>query len=433
MKVRFQKMVLLVTGFLCTLPALAAVEVVTERNELTTDFHFKNVPAPARNDAATSAEFSIVAGRRDGNGGDLDKLHDGQLPRSADAPRENCFFAAGTAGGKLRVDLGRAIEIKQVNTYSWHGGDRGPQVYTLSASNTGKDDWKQVAQVDTRPKSGSAGGQYGVSIADSTDSLGRYRYLLFDIARTEGNDPFGNTFFSEIDVIEAGGPVPEAVTPPASHVEIVEAEGGRYRLAVDTTETPDLTDWTRTELAPVLCKWYPRIVKLLASEGYEAPRKVQIVFSADMQGVAATGGTRVSCAAKWYRQNLKGEARGSIVHELVHVVQQYGLSRRNPHATPTPGWVTEGIADYVRWFLYEPRSHGAEIGKHALAKARYDASYRTTANFLNWVATKYEPQLVTHLNAAARAGIYTEAFWKQRTGHTVQELGDEWKAALVKN
>ncbi|MCX7006898.1 MAG: basic secretory protein-like protein, partial [Kiritimatiellaeota bacterium] len=288
-------------------------------------------------------------------------------------------------------------------------GDRGPQVYTLSAGNNGKDGWKQIAQVDTRPQSGNAGGQYGVSISDSTGSLGRYRYLLFDISCTEKKDPFGNTFFSELDVIEAGGPAPELVALPAGHVEIVETEGGQYRFAVDTSETPDLTDWTHTELAPVLREWYPRLVKLLASEGYAAPRNVQIVFSADMKGVAATGGTRVSCAAKWYRQSLKGEAKGS------------------------PGWVTEGIADYVRWFLYEPQSHGAEISPRAAANARYDASYRTTANFLNWVVTKYDPELVTRLNAAARTGTYTEAFWKQRTGHTVQELTDAWKAALAKN
>ena len=401
--------------------ALAAPQVVSERNELTGDFHFINIPSPARNDAATAAEFSIVA-----------VLHDGKLPRTEDAPGENFFFAAGTSGGKLRLDLGRAIEIKQVNTFSWHAGDRAPQVYALSAGNNGKDDWKKIAQVDTRPASGGAGGQYGVSIADFSGSLGRYRYLLFDISCTEKKDPFGNTFFSELDVIEAGRPAPEPVTQPAGRVEIVETEGGQYRFAVDTTEAPDLTEWAHTALAPVLREWYPRLVKLLPSAGYAAPRNVQIVFSADMKGVAATSGTRVSCAAKWYRQNLKGEAKGSIVHELVHVVQLYGLSRRNPHATPTPGWVTEGLADYVRWFLYEPQSHGAEVSARDAAQARYDASYRTTANFLNWVVTKHDPELVTHLNAAARAGTYTDDFWKQRTGHTAAELADEWKAALAK-
>ena len=412
--------------------ALAAPQVVSERNELTGDFHFKHIPSPARNDAATTAEFSIVEGRRDGNGGELAALHDGKLPRTDDAPGENFFFTAGSSGGKLRVDLGRAIEIKQVNTFSWHSGDRAPQVSVLSAGNNGKDDWKKIAQVDTRPQGAGAGGQYGVSITDSTGSLGRYRYLLFDISCTEKKDPFSNTFFSELDVIAAGGPAPEPVTQPAGRVEIVETAGGQYRFAVDTTEAPDLTEWAHTALAPVLREWYPQLVKQLPSAGYAAPRNVQIVFSADMKGVASTLGTRVSCAAKWYRKNLQGEGRGSLVHELVHVVQQYGLSRHNPRATPTPGWVTEGIADYVRWFLYEPQSHGAEVSARDAAKARYDASYRTTANFLNWVVTKYDPELVTRLNAAARAGTYTDDFWRQRTGHTAAELAEEWKAALAK-
>ncbi|HSQ79505.1 MAG TPA: aminopeptidase P N-terminal domain-containing protein, partial [Candidatus Bathyarchaeia archaeon] len=40
---------------------------------------------------------------------------------------------------------------------------------------------------------------------------------------------------------------------------------------------------------------------------------------------------------------LKGGAKGSVVHELAHVVQNYGVARRtNPSATRTPGWVVEG-------------------------------------------------------------------------------------------
>ena len=65
---------------------------------------------------------------------------------------------------------------------------------------------------------------------------------------------------------------------------------------------------------------------------------------------------------KWFRANLQGEAIGSVVHELVHVVQEYGRARReNPEATRSPGWLVEGLADYIRWFLYEPQSHGADL------------------------------------------------------------------------
>ena len=114
--------------------------------------------------------------------------------------------------------------------------------------------------------------------------------------------------------------------------------------------------------------------------------------------------------------------------ELVHVVQNY-WGRRGQRATPTPGWLVEGIADYGRWFLYEPLSKGAEITKGNLARAKYDASYRVTANFLDWVSQTKDKDIVRKLNAAAREGRYSEQIWKDSTGKTVQELGDEWKKA----
>jgi hypothetical protein len=433
----------------------AEIKVVTERNSndnARSGFTFKNVPAPSQNDAATKATFTLVDGRRGGNGGDLAKLHDGKLPTEEDQPAENFFFGAGTAGGRLLVDLRATVAVKQINTYSWHANTRGPQVYQLyvgDANAAGFDaqpkkgtdpatcGWRLVAKVDTRPAGKEPGGQYGVSIGDSGGLIGKYRYLLFDIARTEETDPFGNTFYSEIDVVDPT--TPPVVAAPAGTVvgeirrETVETAGGTYQIVIDTSETPDLTEWAHRELAPVVREWYPKLVKILPSEGYEAPRKVSITFSANMRGVAATGGTRVRCAAGWFRQNLQGEAKGAVVHELGHVVQNYGLARRtNRNATRTPGWVVEGICDYIRWFLYEPQTHGADITARNIARARYDGNYRISANFIHWVTEKYDQDIVRKLNAAARAGKYNEDLWKTATGRTVQELGDEWKAEMEK-
>ncbi|MBN2270712.1 MAG: DUF1080 domain-containing protein, partial [Sedimentisphaerales bacterium] len=213
-------------------------------------------------------------------------------------------------------------------------------------------------------------------------------------------------------------------------IETIRTDDGKYRITIDTTETPDLTEWAARELGPVLRDWYPRIVKMLPSEGFEPPKQVNVTFSDSMRGVAATGGTRIQCAAAWFRQQLKGEAKGAVVHELVHVVQDYGRSRRNPNATRTPGWLVEGIADYIRWFLYEPETYGAEINAGNVSRARYDASYRVSGNFLDWVVRQYDKDIVTTLNAAARRGDYSEDLWKKHTARTLQELGDEWKKAL---
>src|SRR5207253_2834460 len=77
--------------------------------------------------------------------------------------------------------------------------------------------------------------------------------------------------------------------------------------------------------------------------------------------------------------------------------------------------------------LYEPQTHGAEITKRNLARAKYDASYRVTGNFLNWVTEKYDKEIVQKINAAAREGKYRAELWKTYTGKTVEDLGDDWK------
>jgi hypothetical protein len=51
---------------------------------------------------------------------------------------------------------------------------------------------------------------------------------------------------------------------------------------------------------------------------------------------------------------------------------------------------------------------------------------------LNWVTQTYDKNIVRKLNAAARQGKYNEELWKEATGRTVQELGDEWKKSLEK-
>ncbi|MHC4694590.1 MAG: basic secretory protein-like protein, partial [Planctomycetota bacterium] len=228
-------------------------------------------------------------------------------------------------------------------------------------------------------------------------------------------------------------PVVVAVTAVERRGKTFEAEKGKYRITIYTSETPDLTEWAHKELAPVLQEWYPKIVKMLPSKGYQAPTRLSITFSPNMRGVAAASETRIRCGAGWFRRQLQGEAKGAVVHELVHVVQQYGRARRtNRNATRTPGWLVEGIADYIRWFLYEPQTRGAEVTRRNIARARYDSSYRISGNFLNWITETYDKNIVRKLNAAAREGRYKEQLWKEATGRTVQELGVEWKRSLEK-
>jgi hypothetical protein len=432
------------------------VKVVVEHNNnetATPRFQFKQVPLPSKGDAAAKAKFSIIEGEEDDNGGGLEKLHDDRLPTEPDEPSENFFFDAGTKGGRLLVDLGKVLELKQVNTYSWHPDTRGPQVYQLYVSDgTGESfklrpakgaapdtcGWKLLTRIDTRPSKDEMGGQYGVSISDSSGSLGSYRYLLFDMARTEADDEFGNTFYSEIDVIDAATP-PTAIKgtpePTKEGVKTSEIDGGKYRLTIDTSKAPDLKDWAIRELEPVVQKWYPKLVHLLPGTDFEPPKSVSIAFRSGHPGApAATSGARIICSSDWFRHNLNGEAKGAVVHELVHVVQQYHPPKHSdPNFVRPPGWLVEGIPDYIRWFKYEPERHGADLVWLQSRKnvgLKYDAGYRVSANFLNWVSEKYMAELVPEVNAALRAGKYNDGVWKQLTGHSVYELADQWKKDL---
>jgi hypothetical protein len=200
------------------------------------------------------------------------------------------------------------------------------------------------------------------------------------------------------------------------------SDAGQVQISIDTSETPELEDWVKTKLRPVLEEWYPRIVEQLPGPDFHAPTMIRIKFFANMKGVADTAGTRVRCAAPWFKKNLDGEAVGAVVHELVHVVQQY-------HSGKNPGWLVEGIADYIRWFEYEPVSKRPHVNPD---RAKYTDSYRTTAAFLNFVVEHHDKELVRKLNDTMRQGHYSPEVWNQLTGKSAQELWDEFADGLRK-
>jgi hypothetical protein len=424
---------------LAILTTQAEVKVLIDHNaDGNPQFKFKNVPQPVQHDAAdrANARFTIVDGERDPNGGNLRTLNDGRLPEEADDPGNNFFFAAGSEGGRLKLDLRNVIEIRQVNTYSWHPGNRASQVYNLYAADGAAADfnpapkkgtdpitcgWKLLAKVDTRVPSEKPGGQYGVSISDDSGSVGKYQYLLFDVFKTEDSDPFGHTFFSEIDV--------RAVTPAEPETPAGWEAKPRVKdfdWTLDVSQSPDLKEWAETKLKPAVDQWYPVWVDSLASDGFTAPKKFKIMIK-PTRGVAATSGTDVEVSESWINGQIAkpewNEAIGSVIHELVHVVQQY-KTRGNP------GWMVEGVADYFRWFHYEPMAHRPKLSAKRAARSKYSDSYKTTAGFLEYVTKNYDHEFVVKMNAAMRQGRYSPDLWKDYTGLSVQELWSEYVKSL---
>lgn len=208
-----------------------------------------------------------------------------------------------------------------------------------------------------------------------------------------------------------------AVCCPAFAQESPNTPAAAVRIEVDTTDTPELEPYGQ-KVKALAEEWYPRIAAAFPSDGYSAPNHVLIRFRKDYKGVAAASGNRIVCAETWFTEHP--EDLGAIIHELAHVVQQY---RRGNH----PGWLVEGIADHYRFFIYEPEDQRPRPNPE---RARHDASYRTTAAFLDWARRTYNPDLVVKLNAACREGRYSPEIWKELTGLDLDTLGNDWKQSL---
>ena len=189
-------------------------------------------------------------------------------------------------------------------------------------------------------------------------------------------------------------------------------------ITVDVTDAPEMKDWA--EKAALACeRAYPMICEQLRSDGYTPARQISMTLKSSYKGVAMAGGTRITGSVKYFKDHP--DDLGAMVHETTHVVQRY-RGRGNP------SWLVEGLADYVRFFQYEP----GKIGPINAERAKYDASYRTTAAFLGYVVEKYDKTLILDLNRAMREGKYNEEIFKEKTGKTLKELGEEWKATLKK-
>jgi len=427
---------------------LGEVAVRCQQSQDSSFFQFDSIPLPAIDDAASGAKLQVVRGKPDSHSAALSVLNDGQIPTGDDSPSENFFFAAGTSGGCIALDLGRSIEIAQVASYSWHPASRAPQVYSLygaddsdpnftwnriadnmSPENAG---WKSIAKVDSRSDA-PPGGQHAALISDPSGTMGHYRYLLFEIDQTASDDPLANTFFSEIDVLDRQAGEPKRILAPEIQTIRFSTADEHYDFIIDTTAAPELAQWSEDVLKPIIQQWYPKIVAMLPSENFVAPQTVRLRYlpGEKMEGVPAYAqGATISLNASWFNREKNREAAGAVVHELVHVVQSYRSGRRRgQRRETTPGWIVEGIPDYIRWFLYEPQSKGATLNRTALAKAKHDASYRVSANFIDWVLRNHDTggTLLQDLNADARQGRYSSESWKRLTGKTEMELADAWR------
>lgn len=191
----------------------------------------------------------------------------------------------------------------------------------------------------------------------------------------------------------------------------------KLEITIDVSETPDMKEWA--EKAKTICidQW-PKILEDLKTEGFKPTESVLFVFKKDLRVPAYTSGTTITVNAKHVASNR--DDFGMMVHELVHVAQSYPRHKENL------GWLVEGIADYERFWKYEPKTRQGKINTE---KASYKDAYRTTAAFLGFVALKYDKDIVTKLNARMRKSDAAEAMFKDLLGKSAADLWKEFVEA----
>jgi hypothetical protein len=163
---------------------------------------------------------------------------------------------------------------------------------------------------------------------------------------------------------------------------------------------------------------YPKEVKRFNKE---ALKKVTFIIDPAYTGVAATSNGIVRYNPEWLKKHP--EDIDVVTHEAMHIVQNY--------AGKGAGWLTEGIADYVR-YKYGVNNEKGNWSLPAFKETQnYTNSYRITARFLAWLEKNVNKKIVDKLDEASRKGTYTADSWKELTGKTVDELWKDYAANPV--
>jgi hypothetical protein len=205
---------------LCIEPGERQVMTRIEQGDGTAAFRFPTTQPPSSEDYADGsmgrAAIRVVQGRlrtQARGSGPVSVLLDGAGQSHQDAPKESAFFE-DASGGSFLVDLGNAISVTEINSYSWHQHEileehrhRATQRFTLygfagdqlpdMTRPPRRAGWTRIARVNTdeyfhvaepleRPS------QQACSITAARGEIGRFRYLLWVV--------HGGTFFGELDV-----------------------------------------------------------------------------------------------------------------------------------------------------------------------------------------------------------------------------------------
>lgn len=218
-------------------------------------------------------------------------------------------------------------------------------------------------------------------------------------------------FLSLLPLVTSAQDTPQ---PEKEEVDSIYSEG--YSL-IFVNKAPAFDATVKQRMTNAFFKVYPQEAKRFNPN---TAKKVVFVIDPAYDGVAATSNDVVVYNPEWFRKH-PGDI-DVVTHEVMHIVQAY------PNGSG-PGWLTEGIADYVRHTMgVDNKGAGWELPAFS-EKQHYRQSYRVMARFLVWLENNERKDIVDLLDKSMRTKKYTPGIWKQLTGKTLDEL---WAAYAQK-
>src|SRR5687768_10049513 len=136
-------------------------------------------------------------------------------------------------------------------------------------------------------------------------------------------------------------------------------------VTIDTTDFPEAKPWAE-QAKKLVEQYFPIVTSWLSTQDYKPHKEIRLVFKKELRVPAHASGGTITISGKWIKD--RPDDLGMVVHELTHVIQAYPPQRPSPADPSTNpkseirnpksvGWLVEGIADYVRWWRYEPELH----------------------------------------------------------------------------
>ena len=186
-----------------------------------------------------------------------------------------------------------------------------------------------------------------------------------------------------------------------------------FTVHIDTTKAPECEAFA-AKSKMLVEEWYPKINEILFGKEHPLPSAdVSLIFE-PMKGVASTSNNVIRISAEWVTKKAPNDY-GMVIHELTHIVQDYRGKGE--------GWLTEGIADYIRDRHFEPGVRHHRIDPD---KGSYRQAYGVAATFLIWLEEHKDKGLVRKLNIASHDGAYRRELFAELCGADLDALWREF-------